>query len=33
MQKQFFRKNSQNRENVKTHCNDFYNPFQFACRK
>ena len=24
---------SQNTEYVKTHCNDLYNPFQFACRK
>ena len=33
MHRQFFRKNSQNPEKVKTHCNDRNNPFQFANRK
>ena len=28
-----FRIQSQNREYEKIHCNDLYNPFQFACRK
>ena len=32
MHRQFFKIISQNRENVQTHCNDLYNPFQFACR-
>ena len=31
--RQFFRLISQNREHVKTHCNDLYNPFHFASGK
>ena len=33
MHRQFFRILSQNRDYVKTHFNDLFNPFQFACRK
>ena len=33
MHRQFFRIISQNREKIKTHCNDLNNLFQFACRK
>ena len=29
----FFRKLSQNPENIQTHCNDRNNPFHFASRK
>ena len=32
MHKQFFRTISQKPDYVKTHCNDFYNLFHFACR-
>ena len=31
--RQFFKIISQNPEYVKTHCNDLFNPFHFACRK
>ena len=31
--RQFFRLISQNRQDVKTHCNDLNNPFHSACRK
>ena len=31
MHRQFFEKLSQNREYIKTDCNDLYNPFHFAC--
>ena len=30
--RQFFRKNSQNREFIKNFCNDVENPFNFACQ-
>ena len=29
----FFRRISQNREYIQTHCNDRRNPFHFACRQ
>ena len=29
----FFRINSQNKEYVKTHCENFFSSFHFACRK
>ena len=32
MHRQLFRIISQSREYIKTHCNDLYNPFQFAHR-
>ena len=28
----FFRRSSQNRDYIQTHCNDRRNPFHFACR-
>ena len=31
MHRQFFKKLSQNRDYVQTHCNDRNNPFHFAC--
>ena len=31
--RQFFKKLSQNRENIQTHCNDRRNSFHFACRQ
>ena len=31
--RQFFRKLSQNRENLQTHCHDRRNLFHFACRR
>ena len=33
MHTQFFKILSQNREYIKTDCNDLYNPFHFACRR
>ena len=33
MHSQFFRKLSQNRDYIQTHCNDRRNPFHFACRQ
>ena len=33
MHRQIFRKISQNREFVKTHCNELNNPFHFAYRR
>ena len=33
MHRQFFRKLSQNRDYIQTHCNDRRNPFPFACRQ
>ena len=33
MHRHFFKKLSQNRDYVQTHCNDLNNPFHFACRK
>ena len=33
MHRQYFRMSSQNRENLKTNCNDLFNPFQIYCRK
>ena len=33
MHRQFFKILSQNREYIKTDCNDLYNPFHFACRR
>ena len=33
MHRHFFKKISQNHENVQTHCNNLNNPFHFACRK
>ena len=32
MHRQFFKKLSQNRDYVQTHCNDRNNPFHFACQ-
>ena len=32
MHRQFFKKLSQNRDYVQTHCNDGNNPFHFACQ-
>ena len=32
MHRQFFKKLSQNRNYVETHCNDRNNPFHFACQ-
>ena len=29
----FFRRISQNKEYIRTHCNDLNNPFHFACRQ
>ena len=31
LHRQFFIKISQNRDYIQTHCNDYRNPFQFAC--
>ena len=31
LHRQFFRKISQNRDYIQTHCNDRRNPFHFAC--
>ena len=31
--RQFFKKTSQNKDNVKRFCNDRRNPFHFTCRK
>ena len=33
MHRRFFKKLSQNRDYVQTHCNNRNNPFHFACRK
>ena len=33
MHRHFFKKLSQNRDYVQTHCNDLKNPFHFACFK
>ena len=33
MHRHFFRKLSQNRVYIQTHCNNLNNPFHFACRK
>ena len=33
LHRQFFRKISQNRDYIQTHCNDRRNPFHFACRQ
>ena len=33
LHRQFFIKNSQNRDYIQTHCNDINNPFHFACRQ
>ena len=33
MRRKFFKKNSQNREYVKTFCTDLINPFNFGIRK
>ena len=32
-QRLIFKRIAQNRENIKTHCNDKRNPFHFACRQ
>ena len=33
LHRQFFRKISQNRDYIQTHCNDRRNTFHFACRQ
>ena len=33
LHRQFFKKLSQNKEYIQTHCNDRRNPFHFACRQ
>ena len=33
LHRQFFKKISQNRDYIQTHCNDRRNPFHFACRQ
>ena len=33
LHRQFFRKISQNRDYIQTHCNNRRNPFHFACRQ
>ena len=33
MHRQFFLKNSQNRDYIQTHCNNRRNPFHFALRQ
>ena len=33
LHRQFFIKLLKNRDYIRTHCNDIYNPFHFACRQ
>ena len=33
LHRQFFKNLSKNRDYIRTHCNDLYNPFHFACHQ